>query len=266
MSLFGGQDNDVLTLTGGSVSNSDTHYVFGNLGNDVISVSGGAASAFGGQGNDIITATGGAATTAGDPTTAVHNYLSGDLGFDSIVAGAGGDTLVGGANADTLVGGAGNDTFYIGASGGDSTATVGGQVSTMNLDHIVGFTPNTQNGSAGGTGANDVIKLQGHDSLYATSDPTHVQNFSSFASGGVGVGQTGTAGDFQSAYAFAYGGQDSSGDQLSSHFGANEYMEISGVTVNGVSGALLFVNDSQHTAVFLQGFTGTLTDNSVIGV
>lgn len=269
VSLFGGQDNDVLTLSGGTSTASDTHYAFGNLGNDLINVSGGAASVFGGQGNDTIDAS----NSTGTGATAVHNYLSGDLGFDSIVAGAGGDTLVGGANADTLVGGAANDTFYIGNNGNDSTAmdATTHTASTMNLDHIRGFMPNPMNGGAATTtAANDVIKLQGHDNLYATSDPTHTQNFSSFAAGmgagGVTAGTTGTDGSFQSAYAFAYGGQDSNGNTLSSHFGGNEYMEITGVTVQGVTGALLFVNDAQHTAVFLEGFTGTLTDNSVIGV
>ncbi|MBE7217376.1 MAG: M10 family metallopeptidase C-terminal domain-containing protein [Caulobacteraceae bacterium] len=84
--LFGGQGDDYLagTTTGGMF--------FGNLGNDNIQVAG-AMSVFGGQGDDHIQGSG-----------VIGEYLSGDIGNDTISGGGGPDTIVGGPGADTLRG------------------------------------------------------------------------------------------------------------------------------------------------------------------
>ena len=88
ITVFGGQDNDTITATSGTQA-----LLFGNMGNDTINLNGfGARSTvFGGQNNDTITGFGG------------QEYLSGDLGNDTI-----GD---GGGSSSTLIGGDGRDTF-----------------------------------------------------------------------------------------------------------------------------------------------------------
>ncbi|MBE7219237.1 MAG: M10 family metallopeptidase C-terminal domain-containing protein, partial [Caulobacteraceae bacterium] len=71
--LFGGQDDDVLSVS--TSGQGQTHLLFGNLGDDTLTATGGYNSLYGGQGNDVVSV---AADGAG------HNYLSGDLGADTL--------------------------------------------------------------------------------------------------------------------------------------------------------------------------------------
>ena len=271
--VFGGQGDDLVTASG-----AGGHYISGDLGNDVITAttSTGADSIFGGMGNDTIDSGTAAQTVYGGQgddvitshDTAAHQVLSGDLGNDSITAGAGGDTLVGGVGADTLVGGGGADTFYehlgdstsFASNSTTTTTTTSGATTTTtstttqvasdaNLDHIVGF--------ASGT---DHVVFGGHNALIVTAgvgSPTNVS-----------VDGTIEA-DYNSAYAYAYGGTTTpaAGTTVtySSHFTTGiEYVEVH--TAAGVgTPAETYVFTADHQAVALDGVTANLANGDVLG-
>ena len=107
--LFGGQGNDSL------VGSASGEVFFGNLGDDNIQVAG-AVSVYGGQGNDHIQGSG----TLGE-------YLSGDIGDDTISGGGGADTIIGGPGADLIRGDLADPDPYSHASlpSGPNTAHAG---------------------------------------------------------------------------------------------------------------------------------------------
>jgi len=110
--VFGGMDNDVLTLSG-----TGSSFLNGNMGSDSIVVSGsGDNSVYGGADADGITVSGGGA-----------NFVSGDLGGDTFsVTGGGDNTVFGGDGSDSFtVSGAGSN-FIHGNAGTDTISVTGG--------------------------------------------------------------------------------------------------------------------------------------------
>ncbi len=112
--ILGGDGND--TIVGGA----GHELIFGNQGADNINVSGSDTSTvYGGAGNDLIT---GAASTHGQ-------WLSGDLGDDTITGGSGADTLLGYDGNDVITGGSG--TAQIFGNAGNDTLQAGTGPSTV---------------------------------------------------------------------------------------------------------------------------------------
>ena len=89
--IEGGAGDD--SLIGGIGHNT----LFGQTGNDHIMVAAGSQgdSAYGGQGDDVIDAS----------ASNAPNYLSGDIGNDTIMSGAGFETVLGGQGDDSIMGG-----------------------------------------------------------------------------------------------------------------------------------------------------------------
>ncbi len=182
--VYGGQGDDHVDASGSTQAN----FISGDLGNDSITLGSGADTAYGGVGNDSIIAgsghdqlygnagndqiTIGAANTGStvyagqgddhiDASGSTHaNFISGDLGNDSITLGSGADTayagdgndsIVAGSGHDQLYGNAGNDLITLGASNAGSTVYAG-----QGNDHIDASGSTHANYLSGDVG-NDVI-------------------------------------------------------------------------------------------------------------
>ena len=159
---FGGDGADTL------VSGAGRAVLFGNMGDDHIFI--GAASqgatVFGGQGGDLID---GSASNA-------PNYISGDLGNDTILSGAGFETVLGGAGDDSIVGGtsagAGSMQLLLGNQGNDhlSYAGAGGVELFGGQDSDTITLTATQAGQVryafGNLGTDTLTATGGADSLY----------------------------------------------------------------------------------------------------
>ena len=109
-SVWGGQGADTIFFTPGPINAFD-NVVGGNKGNDNIFVDiQGINSAnneiYGGQNNDLLDGT----------ISTADLFLSGDLGFDTLIGAFGADILEGGDDADILNGGANSDTLTGGSS------------------------------------------------------------------------------------------------------------------------------------------------------
>lgn len=153
-SLLGGDGND--HVTGGS----GAAMVFGNAGDDVLVASAGASTVYGGQGNDLITV----------QNTGVGEFLSGDLGDDTIIGGTGPDTLIGGGGQDVMTGGGGANV-YIYSAISDSTVTAPDSITDFNpnLDHVNLSALNTAQMAAGEPALTYVSAFDGHADEVALS-------------------------------------------------------------------------------------------------
>ena len=95
--LYGGQDNDIITSHLGY-----GNYINGNLGDDTIMVNGASgAEVHGGQGNDLIS----------NDYSSFNSRFYGDMGNDTLFAGAIGKATLAGLGNNTWTGGAGADLF-----------------------------------------------------------------------------------------------------------------------------------------------------------
>ena len=190
-------------------------YAFGNMGSDVLTATGGADSLYGGQGEDVVSA-------AND--TVGHNYLSGDLGNDQVVASQGGaDTLHGGRGADTLTthaAGAG-DSVMVGA--GDSTSA--SATDETNLQHILSF-----------ASGSDHIVLAGHAALAVGSGG----NLTTY----VGGANASEAAALAAAYTYSFG----DGGANAPHIGGTEYLAVQ-ESYGATTATYLFTAD--HHAIAL---------------
>jgi len=158
--VYGGADADTITAVAGTTFSNAT--INGNKGLDVINVNGATASGltiFGGQGTDTITATD-VITSAG---AAAALYISGDLGNDSITAGAGADSIMGGDGNDTVRAGDGKDLIE-GGAGDDLLEGAEGD------DTILGGDGN--DAINGGAGTNRLIGGNGADTFTSVVDAT----------------------------------------------------------------------------------------------
>lgn len=152
--LYGGVDNDFL------VGQSANNYLFGNKDADTLlgGIQGGDFL-YGGSGADLLgfVGTNGQSNLAGVAVTGAvgglnqgNNYVSGDLGRDSIVGVNTGDTLLGGDDNDSIIG-VGSLNLLDGGSGND-TVRIQNPFSTVqfsNLQAVVGVSQTTLLGGAG---------------------------------------------------------------------------------------------------------------------
>ena len=197
--LLGGNGSDTLT------SGAGHDQIFGNMGDDhiVVSMASQGAAGYGGQGNDVIDAS----------HSNAPNYLSGDVGNDTILSGAGFETVLGGQGDDSLVGGAtagagslqllfgnqGNDTIsYAGAGsveifGGQDNDTLSITTSGQGQTHYLFGNLGDDTLTASG-GFNSLYGGQGNDVVSAAND----QSGHNYLSGDIGNDQIVTS----------YGGSD----------------------------------------------------------
>jgi Ca2+-binding RTX toxin-like protein len=153
-SLYGGQDNDFL------VGQSANNYLFANKEPDTLlgGIQGGDFL-YGGSGADLLgfVGTNGQSNLAGVAVTGAvgglnqgNNYVSGDLGRDSIVGVNTGDTLDGGDDNDSIIG-VGSLNVLDGGSGNDSIQ-VQNPIATLQFSTtpaVVGLSQITLMGGAG---------------------------------------------------------------------------------------------------------------------
>lgn len=153
-SLYGGVDRDFL------IGQSAGNYLFGNKDEDTLlgGIQGGDFL-YGGQGDDLLgfvgtngqsNLTGVAVSGAVGGVNQGNNYVSGDLGRDSIVGINTGDTLLGGDDNDSIIG-VGSLNFLDGGSGND-TVKIQNPVATQQFSTnlaIVGVSQTTLKGGFG---------------------------------------------------------------------------------------------------------------------
>jgi len=152
--LFGGKDRDFL------IGQAAGNYLFGNREEDTLlgGIQGGDFL-YGGQGDDLLgfvgtngqsNLTGVAVSGAVGGVNQGNNYVSGDVGRDSIVGINTGDTLLGGDDNDSIIG-VGSLNFLRG-DGGNDTIKIQNPVSTQQFSTdlaIVGVSQTTLLGGAG---------------------------------------------------------------------------------------------------------------------
>lgn len=153
-SLYGGVDRDFL------IGQAAGNYLFGNKDEDTLlgGIQGGDFL-YGGQGDDLLgfvgtngqsNLTGVAVSGAVGGVNQGNNYVSGDVGRDSIVGINTGDTLLGGDDNDSIIG-VGSLNFLRG-DGGNDTIKIQNPVSTQQFSTdlaIVGVSQTTLLGGAG---------------------------------------------------------------------------------------------------------------------
>jgi Ca2+-binding RTX toxin-like protein len=153
-SLYGGVDRDFL------IGQSANNYLFGNKDEDTLlgGIQGGDFL-YGGGGADLLgfvgtngqsNLTGVAVSGAVGGLNQGNNYVSGDLGADSIVGINTGDTLLGGDDNDSIIG-VGSLNFLDGGSGND-TVRIQNPVATQQFSTnlaVVGVSQTTLLGGAG---------------------------------------------------------------------------------------------------------------------
>lgn len=182
--IYGGDGNDVLTVSGGIYNNTQfTNTIIGGAGNDTVVAYGGKYIK-GGKGNDKISIDGkfaGAAKIYGETGKdtlyggygndylsggADNDYLSGNNGKDTLVGGSGSDTLFGGYGKDILSGGAANDYLDGGndndsLNGGSGNDTLRGGTGKDKL-----FGSSGKDYLDGGEGNDSLNGGSGNDTLY----------------------------------------------------------------------------------------------------
>ena len=169
--LIAGKAGDVVLGGDGAdtlVTGAGHDQLFGNAGDDhiVVGPASQGALAYGGQGDDVIDAS----------HSNAPNYISGDLGADTIMSGAGFETALGGEGDDYLIGGvnagAGSMQLLFGNQGNDhlSYAGAGGVELFGGQDGDVISLTATQAGQVryafGNLGADTLTATGGADSLY----------------------------------------------------------------------------------------------------
>src|SRR4051812_49011756 len=150
--VYGGQDQDRITVGGVVGAGGSLNFVQGNKGDDTINGSTGTDTLIGGQDKDYIQGRGGA------------DFINGNLGDDSLSGGgvllgeAGNDTLVGGFEvANTLTGGDGNDRISatLGLVNGSARSTPNSITGDAGDDTI--SVAGTENDTVSGGSGNDMI-------------------------------------------------------------------------------------------------------------
>ncbi len=169
--IMAGKGGDLVLGGGGAdtlVAGAGHDQLLGNMGDDriILGAASQGASVYGGQGDDVVDASGSNAP----------NYISGDIGNDTILSGAGFETVLGGLGDDSIVGGAtagtgsmqillgnqGNDHLSYAGSGG--VELFGGQDSdTITL---TATQPGQLRYAFGNMGSDTLNATGGADSLY----------------------------------------------------------------------------------------------------
>jgi Ca2+-binding RTX toxin-like protein len=156
--IYGGQDDDTISLTSIGGQGSASQFMQGNKGNDTLQGGSATDTLLGGQGDDHIFA-------ASLPD--VPDFINGNLGND-ILEGSGqlfgeaGDDNLDAYGASTVSGGDGDDRIQIGSSGAQTRNTISGDEGN---DTITGSTDTVDTISGGG--GNDLFQFSQNASFGA---------------------------------------------------------------------------------------------------